>query len=111
MSKPDVVTLLNAAFTVLQPVLREIPNSPKTLPEFYDRLSKPETPDLAAIISKEMKAGKMLSVQETAKFIGVCPKTVDNMIKDGRIKKCLKVGKVVRIPKGSIAELLGYDIH
>ena len=49
---------------------------------------------------------ELLTVKETAGYLGVCSKTVYKLIKDGTIF-VLKVGKSLRVPKSRLIDLLG----
>ena len=49
---------------------------------------------------------ELLTVKETAEYLGVCSKTVYKLIKDGPIF-VLKVGKSLRVPKRRLIDLLG----
>ncbi len=49
---------------------------------------------------------ELLTVKETAEYLGVCSKTVYKLIKDGTIF-ALKVGKSLRVPKSRLIDLLG----
>lgn len=47
----------------------------------------------------------VLNVDEVSQILGVTPKTVRNLIKAGDIP-CLKVGRLLRIPKDKLVEFL-----
>ena len=49
---------------------------------------------------------ELLTVNETAEYLGVCSKTVYKLIKDGTIF-ALKVGKSLRVPKSRLIGSLG----
>ena len=49
---------------------------------------------------------ELLTVKETAEYLGVCSKTVYKLIKDGTIF-ALKVGKSLRVPKSRLIGSLG----
>lgn len=49
---------------------------------------------------------ELLTVKETAEYLGVCSKTVYKLIKNGTIF-ALKVGKSLRVPKSKIYGSLG----
>ena len=49
---------------------------------------------------------ELLTVKETAEYLGVCSKTVYKLIKDGTIF-ALKVGKSLRVPKIRLIGSLG----
>jgi|TARA_R100001594_G_scaffold142350_1_gene189165 excisionase family DNA binding protein len=46
------------------------------------------------------------SRNDVAKIIGITPRTVDRWIESGILKR-IKVGGIVRIPKSSLANILG----
>lgn len=50
----------------------------------------------------------VLTVDEASELLGVCTKTVYNMIKRGELKK-QNVGRLFRIPKTYIMDYLGID--
>ena len=50
----------------------------------------------------------VLTVEETSELLGVCTKTVYNLIKRGELKK-LNVGRVFRIPKIYVLAYLGIE--
>ena len=49
---------------------------------------------------------ELLTVKETAEFLGVCEKTIYKLIKNGTIF-ALKVGKSLRVPKSRLIGSLG----
>lgn len=49
---------------------------------------------------------ELLTVKETAEFLGVCEKTIYKLIKNGTIF-ALKVGKKLLVPKSKIYGSLG----
>ena len=50
----------------------------------------------------------ILTVEETSELLGICTKTVYNMIKRGELKT-QKVGRLIRIPKDYILSYLGIE--
>lgn len=51
----------------------------------------------------------VLTVEEASELLGVCTKTVYNMIKRGELQK-QNVGRLFRIPKDYILTYLGIEI-
>lgn len=50
----------------------------------------------------------VLTVEETSELLGVCTKTVYNMIKRGELKQ-QTVGRLFRIPKRNVLTYLGIE--
>lgn len=50
----------------------------------------------------------VLTVEEASELLGVCTKTVYNMIKRGELKK-QNVGRLFRIPKKNVMDYLGIE--
>lgn len=49
---------------------------------------------------------ELLTVKETAEYLGICSKTVYKLIKNGSIF-ALEVGKNLRVPKSKLIDSLG----
>lgn len=50
----------------------------------------------------------ILTVEEASELLGICTKTVYNMIKRGELKT-QKVGRLIRIPKSYLLSYLGIE--
>ena len=52
----------------------------------------------------------VMSVDDVAEILGVAPRTVRELIKQGAIS-CIKVGRLIRIPKDRLVNYLESDNH
>jgi hypothetical protein len=98
--------LFDAAFKLLEAELKALPQAPRDLESFIERLVSPVYVDPKKQTEPAMAPERYVSLAEFAAILGVCRKSAEGWARRGRIPRIM-AGRKVRIPLGAALEALG----
>ena len=96
--------ILEAAWKLAETILKDFPHAPRDLPSFISRLVElpPPADPKASASSLLQNEGQYLTIKATAARLGLCKKTVEKMVLDGRLRALRFGPKITRIPESEI---------
>ena len=98
--------LAEGSFAMMKSAMAGIPGTPQDATEFYRRIVIKPTITNTAPEQPLAKEGSFLSVRAAAARLDVCPRSILNMCRDGRLRHFRAGKSIIKIPESAIADLI-----
>jgi excisionase family DNA binding protein len=107
MSNHNVpVMLLDAAFRLLEPQLRALPNAPHDLSAFAERLVNAPKDHAISDSTSADASGKLLTIKEVADRMNISIRSAQALVRCGILPR-IKIGhRLVRVPEAAINQMI-----